>query len=338
MTGRIGYIDALKGIAMIMVVCGHLILFCGLGDENEFIRHIVLVNMPLFFCLNGLVVSYKPVGIIAYGRKLLNLFVPFFCWGGLISLYRSASYVDFLIQMYHFGYWYLLVLVELKVAFYVFYVICKKAGRYSNIVTDSLLILSVAFIVRYSGKFLPEGVALTGGYWFFNDYFIYFFFGALIKKYGLLEKIYDYRDQVMAVTTVLLIPFYVLWSRDVLNDLLVRFFVLDFIVWLVCLMSIIYHTESDQGKTRTNWLCRIGENTLVIYMAQFFLFRCIHLDNVYAALYGSGNNFALLLITVAIAIAICYFCMGIGYVVRQSRILSFLLLGQEIRIKKICRV
>lgn len=57
MNGRIGYIDSLKGFSMLMVVMGHIIIFCTLNYENVFVRHIVLINMPLFFFLNGLVVK-----------------------------------------------------------------------------------------------------------------------------------------------------------------------------------------------------------------------------------------------------------------------------------------
>lgn len=56
MTERIQYIDRLKGISMLMVVVGHLILFCEIGNDNQFSRHINLINMPLFFFLNVLVI------------------------------------------------------------------------------------------------------------------------------------------------------------------------------------------------------------------------------------------------------------------------------------------
>jgi hypothetical protein len=57
---RLDYIDALKGLAMMMVIVGHVFVFCGLGSDNVIIKHIVLLNMPLFFMLNGLVVNVLP--------------------------------------------------------------------------------------------------------------------------------------------------------------------------------------------------------------------------------------------------------------------------------------
>ena len=48
MTQRLEYIDQLKGLAMLLVVIGHIIVFCGLGYDNIFIRNITMMNMPLF--------------------------------------------------------------------------------------------------------------------------------------------------------------------------------------------------------------------------------------------------------------------------------------------------
>lgn len=36
MTQRLEYIDQLKGLAMLLVVIGHIIVFCGLGYDNIF--------------------------------------------------------------------------------------------------------------------------------------------------------------------------------------------------------------------------------------------------------------------------------------------------------------
>ncbi len=57
MTQRLQYIDQLKGLAMLLVLIGHVIVFCGLGYDNVFMKHIVMMNMPLFFFLNALVIN-----------------------------------------------------------------------------------------------------------------------------------------------------------------------------------------------------------------------------------------------------------------------------------------
>lgn len=77
MTQRLEYIDQLKGLAMLLVVIGHIIVFCGLGYDNIFIRNITMMNMPLFFFLNGLVISEK-MSLKAYYVKRANFCYHFF--------------------------------------------------------------------------------------------------------------------------------------------------------------------------------------------------------------------------------------------------------------------
>ena len=84
MNTRLEYIDRLKGLAMLLVLVGHVIVFCGLGYDNVFIKHITLMNMPLFFFLNGLVVrNLSGDNKLKYlWKKFLQLMLPFLCWGG----------------------------------------------------------------------------------------------------------------------------------------------------------------------------------------------------------------------------------------------------------------
>lgn len=51
MTQRLEYIDQLKGLAMLLVVIGHIIVFCGLGYDNIFIRNITMNEYASFFLL-----------------------------------------------------------------------------------------------------------------------------------------------------------------------------------------------------------------------------------------------------------------------------------------------
>lgn len=89
MTQRLEYIDQLKGLAMLLVVIGHIIVFCGLGYDNIFIRNITMMNMPLFFFLNGLVISEK-MSLKGLLRKTYQLLLPFISWGALMVLYRKV--------------------------------------------------------------------------------------------------------------------------------------------------------------------------------------------------------------------------------------------------------
>lgn len=149
MTERINCIDSLKGLAMIMVVAGHLIVFCGLGYDNLYVKNIVMINMPLFLFLNGLVVRKLPVENVStyFIEKFRKILIPFFAWGIFITIYRNQSYGKYLFDFWKFGYWYLVVLFE----FYLIYLILNislvflqrkiSVRKIRNYITVVLLIL-----------------------------------------------------------------------------------------------------------------------------------------------------------------------------------------------------
>ena len=164
MTQRLDYIDSMKGFSMLLVIMGHIILFCGLGSDNFLIDNIVLINMPLFLFLNGLVIKRSSIeGKRFLGRKFMKVMVPFFCWGGLITLFRHETFYNFLIHFWKFGYWYLIVLFELMVILYcIGYlqgVIEKKVkGRKSRNCIMLILIIMGYLGVRLGVRVLPGAV------------------------------------------------------------------------------------------------------------------------------------------------------------------------------------
>ncbi len=84
MTQRLQHIDQLKGLAMLLVLIGHVIVFCGLGYDNVFIKHIVMMNMPLFFFLNGLVTNKIDTKKGGVGKaQVPSAHVAVFCMGNI---------------------------------------------------------------------------------------------------------------------------------------------------------------------------------------------------------------------------------------------------------------
>ena len=57
MTSRYEYIDRLKGLAILLVVMGHLMAFSLIASRNPIFTVISSFHMPLFMFLSGLVVS-----------------------------------------------------------------------------------------------------------------------------------------------------------------------------------------------------------------------------------------------------------------------------------------
>lgn len=336
-TQRLEYIDRLKGIAMLLVVIGHIIVFCGLGYENTFIRHITMMNMPLFYFLNGLVL--KDTDGIKNGAKFLlsksqQLLLPFFVWGGLIVLYRNSTYLDFIQNYWKFGYWYLIVLFE----FLIFHVVSNIIGRLANKKSkwwlDLCIFLCIWAGTGFVGKFIPESFNNIIDYWQFMAYLPFFYMGTFFRRYSLADKMIRHSSLAITILLLALLPVYLLWKSEIFTS--ATGIILPVNIILILLMIFyLYEKETDGQNNRissmANLLGNIGRHTFSIYMIQFFLFKYIDFQDIFTSLYASDNYLLILFIAFIAAVVLCYICIFCESVISKSRILGYMLLGKHIK-------
>lgn len=133
MKERLNYIDWLKGIAIIVVVMGHVtgFDFMTLEDSSKSFlnRFITSLQMPLFIFLSGLVATYKYESVIVICKKLTLkariLLTPIILVGIPYALWRGFTLIDFLVNPMKYGYWYLLTLFELYILLYLVFILSK---------------------------------------------------------------------------------------------------------------------------------------------------------------------------------------------------------------------
>ncbi|HSE60868.1 MAG TPA: acyltransferase family protein [Candidatus Saccharimonadales bacterium] len=90
---RNGFLDALKGFSILLVVVGHAIQTVPNFDDNILFRIIYSFHMPLFMFLSGVVAacSLKPMNWQFIRNKALTLVVPFIAWY-IITYLVSGAY------------------------------------------------------------------------------------------------------------------------------------------------------------------------------------------------------------------------------------------------------
>lgn len=80
MKERVIYIDQLKGVAMLLVVMGHVLGFDFFSWETlqgTFLNNLITsIQMPLFFFLSGLVVKRKEITFPYYKLLVVSLEEP----------------------------------------------------------------------------------------------------------------------------------------------------------------------------------------------------------------------------------------------------------------------
>ncbi len=80
--------DAVKGIAIYLVVMGHLIV----SDESLFQSFIEVCHMPVFFFVSGwfFIKSYEQYDVRTFlKKKILTLWIPYICWS-FVSLVTNG--------------------------------------------------------------------------------------------------------------------------------------------------------------------------------------------------------------------------------------------------------
>lgn len=165
---RLQYFDILKGIAIYMVVMGHVITF-GIRDidSSVFFKLVGHIHMPLFFFISGWFLSrrqqetgkIKPINI---WKRFLQLIVPFVVVSALWQWYYSHSglqspvcfsYEGLWFNNMKYGYWFTPCLFELIL---VFAAIRPLFNRISNFWLQTLICLAVWVVLIFTSENIPD--------------------------------------------------------------------------------------------------------------------------------------------------------------------------------------
>ena len=181
---RIEWVDAAKGLGLILVVLGHL-------DIPYLPTWIYTFHIPLFFFLSGFVFSGDKYTFKEFlVNKIKTLVVPYFALGGVIYLFWCFIYLkraeppsayltmflNFLKQEHFWTVWFLACLFLVEIIYYLINKISKKILWANSIISVCLLIIGFIWY-RFGGRGLPWNfdVALVAQF--------FFHLGYLFKKY-----------------------------------------------------------------------------------------------------------------------------------------------------------
>lgn len=135
MKQRIGYIDALRGFTMFLVVYAHVMSRTGLGlQETAVLSFFRAFRMPMFFFISGFI-AYKAIEYFTahewarlLKRKAFVQLVPTAIVFSVFQLAFGHSPLEFF-QSGPGGYWFTLVLFEFFVVFFTCSLLCNALRR-----------------------------------------------------------------------------------------------------------------------------------------------------------------------------------------------------------------
>lgn len=256
---RLEYLDQIKGIAIFLMVMGHVILF-SFDAKNCTIEKMFFFNMPAFFYVSGFLL-YKEIDNTKdfFGRlkhKAARLLPPWLAITIVMAWVKGDSFIG----TFCIFYWFFYVLFLLTFITLVFEFVFFRHIKNQYLYCLALLIIPV----------LSAGLKFMGFYGYLPApwlcmYSLPFLLGWVCRKY---EKINNFvlNNSILFVSS--LIVFLLTWYKaDVANNYIQ---IVAAIAGIIVLQSVLYHREIE-GKKMTV-VSKLGRSSLAIYaLNNFFL-------------------------------------------------------------------
>lgn len=300
MKSRYNYLDYSKALAIILVVTGHLCLFAindgdvASADKMRLYRVLTMFQMPLFFFISGCVIkSENKVDNISKKMyvKFRQLIVPFLFFGIIYTYFVNKTFWDFISPVMKLGYWYLLVLFEFYILYYLFGWLSQMYAKshYSKII-DLIIVIAIYIPIRLLNKDADVNHICwqnTLSLIQVQRYFPYFFLAILLRKSAMIEKVFanKYTLYVSALICIVAVAL-VLFGIDIP---LKGYWLPWFCVGLT--LSVLQKFENIENVF-TKGMLFIGQRTLDIYLFHYFIVYFIKL-NSYTVFYNRYNYFTL---------------------------------------------
>lgn len=340
---RYQYIDALRGLAMFLVVFVHVEIF-GFFEFSHFTflgKLFSTIHMPIFFFISGFCI-YRPDHVYGKSRlynDILRLLIPPFIVGLLYTYFKlDKDIFFFLSNPMKAGYWFTMSLFEILIIYYIVSNFIKDNSRLFDL---SLIFLALfLYLLKLPLKIVPQA-ELIANYLCLHqtfNFFMFFVVGIMFSKYRV--QILKYISNKWVLTILLLL-------FSVLSYLL--FFGITPLVSNVIIMQVIYtlcetvigllglillfvlfstHKSNFSDASKVGKiLILVGNNTLAIYLIHYFFIPFLPEIGEFLLEYPSVLCELSICLPVSFMIIIASICTA--KLIRISPILGKVLLGDK---------
>ena len=348
---RIGYLDAMRGFTMILVVYNHVLGHTfGYKPDFSFNDIFITFRMPLFFFLSGFLM-YKAkrfcqgADVLDFlGKKAKVQLLPTLIFTIAFCLIFQYSFGELWFEKAKCGYWFTVTLFY----YFALYAIGDWIlGRFlhgkGKICVGAFFAALVYAFSKYSlSPACPWSDSFLCGFVGYANlqYFIFFFFGAVIKaNFDSFQHSLDKKTTTCIIVSAFVIVQLLLQlpqSRDWMIDTLSysAFSLLKTMAgFLGILVVFAYFRRNghhfEQSKIGTG-LQALGVRTLDIYLIHLLLIRT-DLTFIGDFLAAHANPLLEFFITIAVSIILILISLVISNVLRISDTLAKLLFGKVIK-------
>lgn len=265
---RLQYIDALKGLAIILVVIGHVELYV-LQSPGIITTFVSLLHIPIFMFLAGQML-YKSIQSDKNKNQLIisrfkRLIIPFFSFTLLYSILANVSLSKVYFSDYKYGYWFTLSLFNLLVITYLINGLSSLVRRkYFDLIVFLAFYLIICVILYFN--IIPYKLSILISYKQIVYYYPIIIFGFLVGKYpavmiGILNRWY-----VALLAFICFILCVIMFRVYHVSSLL--FLIISNLSGFISIQFVFrnYFVKIPFNKT----LCDFGKRSIEIYMIHFF--------------------------------------------------------------------
>lgn len=260
---RISELDYMRGIAIILVVMGHVVLFSLKIDNADIIMLFSIFHIPIFFTVSGFLAHKNSERVCFYNemkrllKRSMALLVPFVVWS-LVNNVLKNSISGSLSIIYWGGYWFFLALWWCDVLYIVINLISRKWNL--SLIAD-IILYAVIYAIILLGRL--EGFDLGGWLPIINVqyYFPFFTIGILMRKHAVIYK-YSLNKYTYAFGLVFVI---IGWYFSYLHSyalFAVAAFGAVSVTWMAC-------KEMNPNSKVAGLLSIVGKKTLAVYAIHY---------------------------------------------------------------------
>lgn len=342
---RIGYIDALRGFTMILVVFSHIYL-----DNTSLVNQFFInFRMPLFFFISGFISFRREQSWSAsetlsrLGSKVRTMIIPAFVVGMIFTfVYGEVPITEFFTRPTKMGYWFTFALFNMLVIYYIARYLNARRGIPFEVFTKRLFVISVISFMALSDLSSLGYVDTTLTLSMTFKYLHYFAFGAMCScRREWFERTLDNSTKMGIVVVGL---FALSWWIIALNnnmELATTHIAHKYIVILSSLVRAIigyfgiltvfglfrrYGEFFSENKYIGKSLQFVGRNTLDVYLLHYFvLLNMPTILRPYIA--DTSNILSPLVVGLSVAVLVVAISLLISRIIRLSDHLAYYLLG-----------
>ena len=344
MNNRIEYLDAMRGLLMLLVVMWHVKLYSiGVHDTFSFNDVFFLFLMPAFFFISGFVGRRKEENSAGevmkwVGLKFLRILLPTLIFMFLWGFGARWSIHQLVFDVSKGGFWFTILLPFYCLIYALLFLVFKKGLKLGDtafgivhVVIGLLIYLGTAFLVSPYNPVRNDAVNSLLSVVHFR-YYLFFSLGVTAATFR--EKYLKWCENAI-INAVLICLFlvgcglYFQFPDKLLQTLLL---ILIGAAGTHILFAFFYQYRTHFVKTTFigKSLQYTGVRTLDIYLLHLFILP-VRLKCIGAFFEANPNPLIELVITLAIATLVVLGCLLISKILRLSDLLAKVLFGKVLR-------